>query len=682
MTDANNHNTDSTYDNNGNALTVTDASSHTVSYEYDKLNRLTKITYPDSSYEQFAYDDAGNKTSWRKQDANTVYYVYNDANLLTTIDYPSGTDTTFTYNGRAQRTQMVDAAGTTGYTYDSAGRLSTVTDVHGKTITYSYNDCGLRSGWTDQFAGTQSFSYNNMHALTSLTDRNSEQTSYQYDTGGRLSKITLANTAYTDYAYNNRNLVTSVTNKKSDATVISSYSYQYDSVGNPTKMTEANGDYTDYGYDNVYELTSEVMKDSGGSTIYSISWTYDNVGDRATQTKDGTQTSYTYNNMNQMSAAGNTTFTYDSNGNTATKTESQATTNYTWDYENRLTKIDNPSGDDYVYEYDGDGMRVRAGHDSGQGNVWDTRFYYDVGAPLYAYLFESDNDKTMTVAYTVGPSGNLISQRRSGSTYYHLYDRLGSTRQLLNSNQTTTDTYSYYAFGDVRTSSGSTTNAFKFVGRLGYYDDRSTDFQYLRARYYAPASGRFGSRDPLGYGPNAYGYARGAAAGYVDPEGLQGGPPPGLGRVAVGVGLLVTLFYFALEGPFEYLFYHTQKVSKQVLSEGQACEVCWNLHDQYYGGPDSSDLPRSQKHGPKKKPRGRVSAGPFHHGKVVQTTRDKGPGYAREVGATEADFFQLETWHAWCYLVSPDDDPVKGIGYPYAWVGSDWRKCGDVWHKP
>jgi RHS repeat-associated protein len=394
-----------------------------------------------------------------------------------------------------------------------------VTDVHGKTITYSYNDCGLRSGWTDQFSGSVSFSYSNMHALTSLTDRNSEQTSYQYDTGGRLTKITLANSAYTDYAYNNRNFVTSVTNKKSDATVISSYTYQYDSAGNPTKMTEANGDYTDYGYDNIYQLASEVMKDSGGTTIYSISWTYDNVGNRATQTKDGNQTSYTYNNMNQMSAAGNTTFTYDSNGNTASKTESQATTNYTWNYQNALTKIDNPSGDDYVYEYDGDGMRVRGGHDSGQGNVWDTRFYYDTGAPLYSYLFESDNDKTMTVAYTVDPYADLISQRRNSATYYHLYDQLGSTRKLLDSNQAVTDAYSYYVFGDVRTSSGSTTNAFKFVGRLGYCDDRSTDFQYLRARYYRPADGTFLSPDDRGAVARRYHYVLQRAVTGGDPSG-------------------------------------------------------------------------------------------------------------------------------------------------------------------
>jgi YD repeat-containing protein len=255
-------------------------------------------------------------------------------------------------------------------------------------------------------------------------------------------------------------------------------------------MTEANGDYTDYGYDNVYELTSEVMKDSGGTTIYSISWTYDNVGDRATQTKDGNQTSYTYNNMNQMSAAGNTTFTYDSNGNTASKTESQATTNYNWDYENRLAKIDNPSGDDYVYEYDGDGMRVRSGHDSGQGNVWDTRFYYDAGGSRYSYLFESDDSKNVTVADTIDPYGDLISQRRGSATSYHLYDKLGSTRQLVDSSQTATDTYSYYAFGEVRSRSGSTLNRFAFAGATQFTTDNTGLIFRRGGDFYSPSVGR------------------------------------------------------------------------------------------------------------------------------------------------------------------------------------------------
>ena len=222
--------------------------------------------------------------------------------------------------------------------------------------------------------------------------------------------------------------------------------------------------------------------------------------------------------MNQMTVAGSATFTYDSNGNTASKTESSATTNYTWDHENRLTEIDNPSGDDYVYQYDGNGMRVRSGHDSGQGNVWDTRFYYDVGVSPYGYLFESDDAKNMTVAYTIDRSGSLISQRRGGSTYYHHYDALGSTRLLTDSSQTITDTYDYYAFGEIQSSSGSTINPFKFVGRLGYYEHPGTGLRYVPAGYYAPALGRFLSSEATGIG-TAYTYAGGDPVRAADPTG-------------------------------------------------------------------------------------------------------------------------------------------------------------------
>jgi len=125
----------------------------------------------------------------------------------------------------------------------------------------------------------------------------------------------------------------------------------------------------------------------------------------------------------------------------------------------------------------------------------------------------------MTVAYTIDPAGGLISQRRSGATSYYLYDQLGSARKLLDSSQATTDSYSYYAFGEVRSSSGSTTNLFKFVGRLGYYDDPSTDFQYLRARYYAPGYGRFLTPDRLHSAYDAFVYVQNSPVGYVDPDG-------------------------------------------------------------------------------------------------------------------------------------------------------------------
>ena len=55
-------------------------------------------------------------------------------------------------------------------------------------------------------------------------------------------------------------------------------------------------------------------------------------------------------------------------------------------------------------------------------------------------------------------------------SYYHL-DGNGSVRALSNSSKTITDTYSYNAFGELISSSGSTVNPFRWLGSAGIYDD-------------------------------------------------------------------------------------------------------------------------------------------------------------------------------------------------------------------
>jgi len=76
------------------------------------------------------------------------------------------------------------------------------------------------------------------------------------------------------------------------------------------------------------------------------------------------------------------------------------------------------------------------------------------------------------------------------------------------------NSYEYDVFGAVRSSTGSTANAFTFTGEQ---TDASTGFEYLRARYYDSASGRFISRDPLGGG---YPYGANNPARMFDPKGL------------------------------------------------------------------------------------------------------------------------------------------------------------------
>jgi len=92
-------------------------------------------------------------------------------------------------------------------------------------------------------------------------------------------------------------------------------------------------------------------------------------------------------------------------------------------------------------------------------------------------------------------------------TLYTLADRLGSTLAVVGSSGTAVKSYTYDAFGAVTASTGSQATEFQFAGE----QTDPSGLQYLRARYYDPAIGRFLSRDgrsfgdPTGHHPYSYG---------------------------------------------------------------------------------------------------------------------------------------------------------------------------------
>jgi len=137
-------------------------------------------------------------------------------------------------------------------------------------------------------------------------------------------------------------------------------------------------------------------------------------------------------------------------------------------------------------------------------------------------LIETDSGGTTQAAYTLEPAfyGNLVSQRRSGATAWHLYDALGSTDRLTDSSQAAVATYIHTAFGVPKATTGNHPNCLRFGGRVGYRFEQDTQLYDLRRRKYRASRGQMISADPLRSDACAYAYVGNDPGSALDPSGL------------------------------------------------------------------------------------------------------------------------------------------------------------------
>jgi len=187
---------------------------------------------------------------------------------------------------------------------------------------------------------------------------------------------------------------------------------------------------------------------------------------------------------------------------------SRAPDSFAWDAENHMTSA-TVSSTTTTFAYNGNGLRDSL---TTGGNT--TTFTWDPSTGLRAGsaagIPQVLDDGAFKYVYGLG----RIAEVSGSNTYYYLTDGLGSVMALCNSSGTVLNSYEYDVFGAVRSSTGSTANAFTFTGEQ---TDASTGLEYLRARYYDSASGRFISSDPAGGG---YPYGANNPARMFDPSGL------------------------------------------------------------------------------------------------------------------------------------------------------------------
>jgi RHS repeat-associated protein len=175
----------------------------------------------------------------------------------------------------------------------------------------------------------------------------------------------------------------------------------------------------------------------------------------------------------------------------------------------------------WVYGYNPDGLRASKTPPAGSG-IGATTFTWDRASGL-PMLLAQDQAGVGATYFIYGPGGLPVEQiNPDGTTLFLHHDQIGSTRTATDATGAAVATWSYDPYGNQAAHTGTIDVP---LGYTGQYTDPETGLQYLRARYYDPATGTFLSRDPLNASTrSAYGYVYGDPLNNVDPSGLGGVP--------------------------------------------------------------------------------------------------------------------------------------------------------------
>jgi len=133
-----------TYDQIGKRLSlsiITPGDTATETYQYDTLDRLTRVEYPDQVVAEYTYDPVGNRLSMSVTGQPPTTYTYNIADQLINMgpwDY--------VYDNVGNLTSKTDTQNnqTTSYAYDYDYHLKQVTFPDQSTAQYAYDGDGMR----------------------------------------------------------------------------------------------------------------------------------------------------------------------------------------------------------------------------------------------------------------------------------------------------------------------------------------------------------------------------------------------------------------------------------------------------------------------------------------------------------------------------------------------------------
>jgi RHS repeat-associated protein len=495
-------------------------------FEYDALNRRVSETDPLGHQAFWLYDAAGNLAGTVDRDGRRIAYTYDDANRVTVEQWFDAQDNltdqiTLTYDDNGRVLTASNSAGTVSYRYDAAGRVASETGASGLTFTYRYDDAGQ---------------------VTQVVDSQGGMLRSTYDDAGNLASRSLSGPSLAPllivFGYDDANRLTAASRYSN---LLASHL-----VGSSTWAYDASG-----------LLTHAIHRDGSGGVLSNYAYDYNADGLITQSIEDGVTINYSYDNNNQLTAAGSSSYSYDPAGNrngpndnvgTGNLLLSDGTWNYSYDNENNLVKKVRVSDgltstydyDDHnhlihaekrqtdggtllaseSYHYDAFGTRVEK--DTTSGSTTTVQHYAWLGGNLYA---DQDSSGSVDMRYVTGVQADQLLAREDDDFHvrWFLTDHLGSVRVVTdNFAGNAVDRITYDAYGNITNETNAAAGGrIKFTGREL---DATTELQFNRDRYYDSLTGRWTSEDREGFGAgdlNLQRYVGNDPVNATDPSGKE-----------------------------------------------------------------------------------------------------------------------------------------------------------------
>lgn len=292
-----------TYDGFGRTRTVTDSEGYVLTYDYDALNRATKITYPDTTYDQIIYNKLDPEWIKDREDRWTRNF----------------------YNSIRQRVAQQDALG--------------------RMLNFEWCKCGALQGLTDAMGRVTKWKYDAQARLIEKTYPDNTKLTYTYETGsGRLKAVADAKDQRTNYEYFVDDQLKKVTytdlagSALSPATPSVEYTYDAD-YGRLASMVDGIGTTT-YAYNAVTTTPTlgagRLASIDGPWSNDTIAYSYDELGRVNSRSVNSVAQTTDYDSLGRVTEIQNPlgTFVY----------------NYV-NYTERLSSIELPNGQTTEFNY-------------------------------------------------------------------------------------------------------------------------------------------------------------------------------------------------------------------------------------------------------------------------------------------------------------------------------------------